>query len=451
MTPLELGPRRLSAAHIGALLRKVVIAREPGFAAIQSVVLQLLTVGANLTTGVAMARLLGPHGRGVYAAATSWPSMLGVVAVAGVGQAMLVGIRRKPERTPATAAWGSAVAVVCASVLAAAAWFFLPSLLGRGQSGALNIARTTLLLTYLVTSNAVFQSVFAGRGQFTLANLATYLPHLINAVAILTFALAGRLTVVTAIGCLAFSIGAAQLLLLPPLLGEVCGPLRDVRAAGAAVWSFAHRAAAADLIAASSEWSDRLLLIALLAPRELGFYVVAYGFSRVVAVATPTTGLMVSAMAASDRTTAKQLHDLALRFCIAVLVAAAIVAFSLSEPLIRIFYGEGFLPAAATADILVLQAVAFRVATVTSAFYMVCDRPGLNSAISVSSVVVSTALMVALTPAYGPPGAAIGLLAGTVVRLALLWIGLVTHLRVALPRLRPSLLDLQAARTIFRP
>jgi len=376
--------------------------------------------------------------------------MLGLVAVAGVGQAMLVGIRRRPNLAPTTVAWGSAVTLAGATVLAVAAYFCLPGLLGHGQSGALNLARTTLLLTYLVTSNAVFQSVFAGRGKFLLANLATYLPHLINAVAICTFVVTARLTVQTAIGCLAFSIGAAQLLLLPMLLSDVRGPLRNVRAAGAALWNFAHRAAAADLLATCSDWSDRVILIALLPTKELGLYVVAYGFSRVVAVATPTTGLMVSAMAASDRTTAKQLHDLALRFCIVVLACSSIVALTLSEQLLRVFYGEGFVPAATTADILVLQAVAFRTATVTSAFYMVCDRPGLNSVISVSSVGVSVVLMVVLTPIYGPPGAAFGLLAGTVVRLALLWIGLVTHLDVALPRLRPTVLDLQAARTIFR-
>jgi O-antigen/teichoic acid export membrane protein len=451
MTPLEIGRSRGTAARLGGVVRKLLLAREVGFAAVQSVLLQLLTVCANLTTGVAMARMLGPQGRGIYASAISWPSMLGLVAMAGLGQALVVGIRRKPELAPAAAAVSAAYALVSASLLAAAAYVLLPTLLGPAHAGALDIARLTLILTYWVASGALLQAIFASRGEFTLANLAVFLPHLIHAVFVCAFALAGRLTVQSAIGCLVFGNAAAQLVLAPMVLKHVWGPLRQVRAAGAALWSYGHRALGADLLAICSDWSDRLLLIVLLAPRELGLYVVAYGFSRVVAVATPTNGLLLSAMAASDRATAKQMHDLSLRFCLAALAGGTLFAWIMSEPLIRIFYGQGFLPAAMMFRILVLQATLAKVSGVTAVLYMVCDRPGLNSFISVCGVAVSAVLMVALTPIYGPTGAAAGLLTGTVVRLALLWIGLVTHLRVSLPRLRPSLLDLQAARTMFRP
>jgi O-antigen/teichoic acid export membrane protein len=257
--------------------------------------------------------------------------------------------------------------------------------------------------------------------------------------------------VATAIGCMVCANAASQILLAPRILKDAFGPLRHIRAAGAALWNYGHRAVVADLLTICSDWSDRLLLIALLAPHALGLYVVAYGFSRVVAVATPTNGLLLSAMAAADRPKAKQMHDLSLRFCLAALASASIVAWVLSEPLIRVFYGAGFLPAAATFRILVLQATVARLSGVTSVLYMVSDRPGLNSLFSVCSVTVSSVLMLVLTPIYGAPGAAAGLLTGALIRLALLWIGMVTHLRVPLPQLRPSLLDLQAARMMFRP
>jgi O-antigen/teichoic acid export membrane protein len=377
--------------------------------------------------------------------------MLGLVAMAGIGQALLVGIRRKPDLTPAAVTLTAAFALVSATLLAVAAYVLLPDLLGPGHAGALNIARVTLLLTYLVATGSLFQSIFAGRGQFMLANLAVFQPHLIHAVFVCVVALAGRLTVETAIACMVLANAASHIALAPLILKEALGPLRHVRAAGAALWSYGHRAIGADLLTICSDWSDRLLLIVLLAPRELGLYVVAYGFSRVVAVATPTNGLLLSAMAASDRAKAKQMHDLSLRFCLAALAAASIVALALSEPLIRIFYGQGFLPATAAFRILVLQATVARIAGVTSVLYMVCDRPGLNSLFSVCSVAVSVVLMVVLTPIYGAPGAAAGLLTGALIRLALLWIGMVTHLRVPLPQLRPSLLDLQQARMMFRP
>jgi O-antigen/teichoic acid export membrane protein len=91
------------------------------------------------------------------------------------------------------------------------------------------------------------------------------------------------------------------------------------------------------------------------------------------------------------------------------------------------------------------------VAGVTAQFYMACDRPGLNSLFALVNVVVSAALMLLLTPRYGAPGAAFGLLCGTVARLALLWVGMIVHLRVPLPRLWLGPGDLQSARVMFGP
>src|SRR6185312_9511281 len=109
-------------AWVRPLARKFLLARDPGSAAIQSVVLQLLTVAANLVTGVVTARLLGVEGRGVYAAATTWPTVLGSVAVAGAMDAVLVFIRRRPEQTLVIVAWASAAMLVCATLVATIAY-----------------------------------------------------------------------------------------------------------------------------------------------------------------------------------------------------------------------------------------------------------------------------------------------------------------------------------------
>jgi O-antigen/teichoic acid export membrane protein len=438
-------------AWVWPLFRRLVLARDPGSAAIQSVLLQLVTVGANLITGVVTARLLGPEGRGLYAAAISWPTMLGGFAVAGIVDAVLVEIRRRPQWTLATVAWAGAAAMACATLITAIAYVGMPLLLGPRNAHALPIARAALLLTHAIAAGAIWRHVFAGRGQFLLANLAAFLPHVIHAVAICGLALAGRLTVATAIAGLGVGVIGAQLVFLPVILREVRGPWAGVRATGPAVLKFALRAGPADLLDVLADWSDRLLLILLLAPRELGLYAVAYGFSRTVAIITPTNGLLLSAMTRGGLSEAKQLHDLSQRLCIAALSASTAVAFVASGPLIRFFYGEGFIAAIATFKILVLQAAASRIGGITAQFYFACNRPGLLSGFCMINVVVSAALMFLLTPIYGGSGAAVGLLAGTLARLALLWAGMSLHLGFGPPRLWPGRDDLQAVRVMFRP
>jgi O-antigen/teichoic acid export membrane protein len=432
------------------LFLRFLLARDPSFAAVQSVVLQLLTVGANLVTGVITARLLGAEGRGVYAAATSWATMLGAVAVAGSTDAILVQIRKKQVWTPAAVVSGSAIALLCTILVTSLAYVAMPTLLGERHVQAVAVARWALALTYVIASGAIYRYVFSGRGKFLLANLAAFLPHVIHACAISVLALTGRLTVATAVAGLGLGVIGSQIVLLPFFLREVCGPFRAAREAGAAVLRFTLRAAPADLMAICCDWADRLLLILLLAPRELGYYVVAYGFSRVVAVATPTNGLLLSVMTRSDTSEAKRMHDVSLRFCIAVLLFATLVTFAASEPLIRLFYGEALLPAAAIFKVLAFQAAAARVSGVTSQLYLACNRPGLNSLYALVNVVISAVLMIVLTPIYGAVGAAFGLLVGTLARSALLWMGLPLHLRLAPPRLWPSLDDVEAARVMFR-
>jgi O-antigen/teichoic acid export membrane protein len=449
--PFSASANGVALAWIRPTIGRILLAREPGFAAIQSVVLQLLTVGANLVTGVTTARLLGAEGRGVYAAATSWPSLLGLVAVAGVVEAVLMEIRRRPQWTAATVAWALAAAMVGATLLAGIAYLCMPALLGQRHAGAVQLARAALLITHIVATGAIYRYVFAGRGKFLLSNLGNFLPHLMHACAICAFALAGRLSVATAVASLGMGVIGSQIVLLPFLLREARGSLAGMAAPGAVLLRFAARAAPADLLALCCDWADRLLLIVLLDPRELGLYVVAYGFSRVVAVATPTNGLLLSAMARTDLSEAKQLHDLSLRFCIAALAIGTAVTCAASEPLIRLFYGDAFLPAAAAFKILALQAAGARVAGVTAQLYLACNRPGLNSVFSLVNVLISAALMVVLTPTYGAVGAAFGLLAGTLARLALMWMGVTFHLRFAPPRLWPSLADVEAARVMFRP
>jgi O-antigen/teichoic acid export membrane protein len=180
--------------------------------------------------------------------------------------------------------------------------------------------------------------------------------------------------------------------------------------------------------------------------------VVAYGFSRVVTVATPFPGILLSAM--SDRPegdSAKAFHDMALRFSIASLAVVLTGVYLLDQQLVRLFYGAEFLPAMTVFRVFLLQAAANRIAGVTSQLYLVRDRPALNSWFGLIDVIVTVVLMLVLAPAQGAQGAAIALLAGTSLRLALLWRGLLTHLRLRFPRLWPSVADFRTLRGMFGP
>src|SRR6185312_3223369 len=98
---------------------------RPLFALFQSVGTQALITVINILTGVISARMLGPDGRGIFAAVSTWPQFFATLAMAGLNSAVVYHMKKTPEHgseiagaalTLCLAASGIAVAVGAALV-----------------------------------------------------------------------------------------------------------------------------------------------------------------------------------------------------------------------------------------------------------------------------------------------------------------------------------------------
>lgn len=418
-----------------SFLRKLISADRLSYAAIQSILLQAAGVVVNFITGVITARVLGAEGRGVYAAATAWATLLSSAAVIGLADAVLISVRKSPELSRAIFLCGALTALVLASAMSAAAFIFMPVLVGSHGAAALDLARVSLVLAHITAVGTIMRQVFAGQGRYLAANLAAFLPFAMHALLLITCLAFGRLSVATAIASVIGGTVLAVLVLLPLLLSELRGAASEIRRVWGGLMAFTRRAAPGELFALGTAWADRLILIPLLPAAQLGIYVVAANLSRILIVFTPATGLLLSAMSDQSRERSAHLHGLALRLTIASYIPLVAIALMLDRLVMTVFYGAEFLSAVAVFRVLVIEAVLNRVATVSSQLYLSLGRPALNSMIRGAELALVLALIIILAPRYGPMGAALGLLGGTVLRLALLWIGLVTHLRLPFPRL----------------
>ena len=415
-------------------LLKLISADRLGYAALQSVLLQLSAVLLNFLTGVITARVLGASGRGVYAAATAWGMLLGSAATVGIADGILIQVRQRPQAARAIVLCGALTALTVASVLSIAAFIAMPLLLGS-RDGTVDLARASLLLAHIGVCGVIIRQAHAGQGRYLAANLTAFLPPALYAFVLLGVLAAGKLTVATAIASVGAGAALAYLILLPPLFRTLQGSLSEMGSAWRRLMAFARRAAFADIFALVAGWADRLLLIHLLAPAQLGIYVVAANLAQRITLVSPSTGLLLSAMSAEDPQRAARLHHLALRVTIAAFLPLVALLFLVDRLFMTLVYGAEFAAAVLVFRILVVDTVLGRLAGVTSQLYLVLGRPALNSTIRGLELVVVVATMAALAPRHGEAGAALGLLAGTCVRLVLAWVGLVTHLRVPFPRL----------------
>jgi O-antigen/teichoic acid export membrane protein len=402
----------------------------------------------NIATGVVTARLLGSEGRGIFSAVTTWPQMLALVSIAGIGNAIVFRTRRSPEEAARIAGaaivlWaGTCTLVVAIGIVA------MPVMMRQYSAETTLIAQICLFGVFINGLQMVIKQAFVGISEFGIFNIIGILSQSSYLIALLAIAALGKLTPIGAIIALMGSGIFSLLIFLPAFFRRISPKFTKLRSEMRALISYSARGAVLDIVAALSAYSDRLVLIPLLPARELGFYVVAYSFSRLVQLALPAINSVVfSHMAGRDSDGAKLLHDHAYRFLATTLVVACLGLFIIGKPAMTLVYGQEFGVAAVLFEILVVEAALSVLAQVTIQLFMSLDRPGTVSVIQGIVMAFSVTVLCILVPLYGALGAACGMLLAAVTRLGLLLFSLKVMLKLPLPR---HLLDRADLRYMFQ-
>jgi O-antigen/teichoic acid export membrane protein len=246
--------------------------------------------------------------------------------------------------------------------------------------------------------------------------------------------LSGTLTANAAALALFLSGALAVIAVLPKFVRTLHPRFRGVRAEMRELRSYSFRAAPSGLVGAFVMYSDRLVLIPMLPARELGFYAVAFSFSRVVQFVQPALQSILLSHMSGQGEAAPRVHDIACRFLIACLTAACVVLGFAGEWLLGFAYGAEFTAASRIFHLLVIEASLGVLAQVTVQLYLARDRPGVVSVIQGITLAVSMALLLALVPRFGALGAAVALLCAGAARWLLLLGGVRVVLKLPLPR-----------------
>jgi O-antigen/teichoic acid export membrane protein len=419
---------------------------RPLFALFQSVGTQGIVFGVNVLTGVITARLLGPEGRGAFAAVTLWPPLLALLAVAGLNSAIVFRVRKSPEGVGGVSAASLLIAVVSSLLAIGIGWLLLPLFMSKYDPATLSFARICLVSVLVNATQNVMKQTFAGVRdfrRFNLTHLAPQLFYLIALIAVVPFlTLTARDTALALFG----SGAIAVLWMIPGFLRTVKPRLHGAIACMRQLLSYSTRAAPMDIVFALATYADRLVLIPLLSARELGFYAVAFSFSRVIQLVQPAImSVVLSYMSGQTESGGKQIHDQACRFLIVGLAIGCGLLWSFGEALLGLMYGSEFIAAKTVFRFLVIEASLGTLSQVTVQLFLARDRPGIVSTIQVITLAVSIAAMFALVPHYGAIGAALGMVGSAVVRWLLLLAGLKLILRLPLPRLYLNRGDFQYA------
>jgi O-antigen/teichoic acid export membrane protein len=347
-----------------------------------------VALALNLVTGVLIARLLAPAGRGALAAALAAPPILAWLFEMGCGAAVTYHHARHPEdggRLIST--WlllfvPLGIAGICVGEIV------LPHLLAAQSAHTLFLARLMMVSVLFVYVGDLMYGIVLADRDFAFYNLLRFVQPLGVALSYTLLWVAGALTVATAVaataGMTAFVVGVLSARVI-----RRHGLSRPSRALARRTLWFGIRAHSTSTAGIVNTRLDLLIIPAFLTATSVGLYSVATNVSwMVVTVSGSLAGIVFPAAAARGLegryTVIKSMYaTLALAGAMAVVIAAA------ASIAVRVVYGASFDGSVAPLRILLVGAVFYAAAGVLFAGLYALNRPFTAAIAQISAAVVT--------------------------------------------------------------
>ena len=258
----------------------------------------LFIQACTVVQGILIARVLGPVGRGEYAAVILWPNLFAMISLFGSNIAISRAAARRHEIDSITRSAGL-LGLITSFLGAIVCYFAIPWLMPAAEARLINIARMFVLFIPLNHISLNLMAVNQGAGDFGKFNLARAVLNPIYMSGLIALWLLGFANVQWfAIALLAANFAAVifQIALAfknNQFFGRFHSPVNLLNQsvhfglAAVSVPLYAH--------------IDKVILLWLLGAENLGIYVVALTVSDVINSVTNATGMITFTVAAQAR------------------------------------------------------------------------------------------------------------------------------------------------------
>lgn len=365
-------------------------------------------VALGAIAGVVVGRLLGPHGRGIYAIATVAPTFIGIAGTLGVEEAIVyLAGRTNDRRQTGQLVWGGlalALALGSAASLISVAFqliFFWKST--AGVSKFLFIAYACQPLQYALT--AVMLAHLRAQARYSIWNALRVLVSLVYLCGLMLAITVGNLTVNAAILCL---LGGSVAVMIASIL-SVClsHRLSISRTEMARMVSYGWKNHLITVQTYANQQLDQVFLAAMVPAAQLGQYAIAVtyasaGLSLGVAPALQMYSHF-SRLETADRASYRQL----LIKTQLLLAGICLVSGGLAPVLIPLLFGNSYKPAVAPALILILSSPLLSLSAMFSAIWKSAGDPLVPAKGQGLGLILTVATLPIAIVSLGIDGAAI--------------------------------------------
>lgn len=413
--------------------------RNGASAVMQSLVIKLLVIGVNTSTGIITARMLKPDGRGELAALILWPVFLANAMTLGLPSSLVYNLRRAPERKSHLVAAALALGVLLGAGAILLGVILLPHWLAQYSRETIWLAQLMMWHAPLCTLVLIGRAAFESRGDFSNSNVTILLTPLLGLAGLVALALAGAMTPFRA--ALTYTLNGVPVLIWMlirlrrdfvfkwPSRESLTGSIRGLLPYGL-------RSYGIDLLNALSLQIDQALVIGFLSPEAMGTYVVALSLSRMLQLFQQAVVMVLfPKVAARPVEEVIALTGRAARISTVMALMAGAVVMLCGEWMLRLLYGAEFVTATNLLRLLTLEAIISSTALVLAQAFMALGKPGTVTVLQGIGLALSVPLMLILIPRYGLIGTGMALAISAAVRLGLMLLCFPWLLKERSPRL----------------
>jgi len=394
----------------------------------------VLIQGLYAVSGIISARALGPSGRGMLAAIIMWPQFLSYLLTIGIPASSVYNVRRDPAHRSTYAAAAMAISAIMGSVAVLLGYLVIPYSLRTYPPAVVHMALLVVflapvaLLTLSLTELARSSGIFGYYNFFRVAQPASVCValFLIWKLGGLTYWSGALVYLLAGIPFTVWNILWIRSHFRPSFKGGA-RPVRSLLNYGVRVWG-------ADLLGTVANQVDRVFVVSMLQPHDMGLYVVAQSAAGLM-------GVFPNAMAAvlMPRAAGHSVQEIvtltgrALRVAFAGLLLIALCLFFAGGFLLNLVYGSRFDGAFLVLRILLAEGVLDGLTLVSSQAFLAAGIPGIVTFLQGCGLLTAVPLLLWMVPRWGLQGAAYALLISTACRLTFVLVSFRTTLKMPPP------------------
>ncbi|MDQ0170305.1 lipopolysaccharide biosynthesis protein [Paenibacillus tundrae] len=374
-------------------------------------------------TSIITSRMFGVEGKGAFSAILFWPTFLIGLVSWGLPTSIIYNLKREAaEKSAEYLRLSFMVQIPISFILGTIAWIFMPTWMADYPADVIAIARwfTVTSIPVLILIN-LLSALSQSRDRFQVYNGIRLYNPVLKVVVMVSLWLLGAMS----IGIASFVSLASSVVVVAWAAYTLRGSLKfkwfrqaiDWKAAKN-LFGYGGRVFGVELLGTLYTQFDKIIILALLTPRDFGLYSVVFALSRIYnAVQNAISSVVFPKVTGLPQDQVIRTVGRAFRLSLIIMTIVVLPTMFIGNWLMGVLFGKEFLEASQAFYILAFECIIGGGSWILASAFNALGRPGLVMIRQLIALSVTIGLFFVFTPLWGLNGIAFALLIGSIVRM----------------------------------